>query len=53
MPNCDHGVDGRGAGHQPVHNASVSLGVEIETGNGTFLGMSPRRMLDTDTLQGE
>ena len=30
----------------PVLNASVSLGVEIETDNGTYLGMSPRAMSD-------
>ena len=29
-----------------VRNASVSVGVEIETKNGTFLGMSPRLMSD-------
>ena len=36
-------------GSLPVLNASVSLGVEIQTGNGTYLGMSPRRMLDEGT----
>ena len=30
----------------PVLNASLSLGVEIETENGTYLGMSPRAMFD-------
>ena len=33
-------------GSSPVLNASVSLGIEIETVNGTYLGMSPREMLD-------
>ena len=27
----------------------MSLGIEIETGNGTFLGVSPRRMSDAGT----
>ena len=33
-------------GSVPVLNARVSVGVEIETNNGTFLGMSPRPMED-------
>ena len=31
----------------------MSLGVEILTGNGTFLGMSPRRMSDAGTGDGD
>ena len=33
-------------GNLPLQNLSVSLSVEIETENGTFLGMSPRLMTD-------
>ena len=33
-------------GNKPVVNASVSASIEIETENGTFVGMSPRVMFD-------
>ena len=33
-------------GNLPVQNLTVSLSVEIQTENGTFLGMSPRLMMD-------
>jgi len=33
-------------GNKPVVNASVSTSIEIETENGTFLGMSPKWMFD-------
>ena len=33
-------------GNLPVQNLTVSVSVEIQTENGTFLGMSPRLMMD-------